>query len=152
MRVRPGPGRYRCAPPPARTRGFTLLEVLLAFIIFALSFATVLEILSGSMRSSVRAREYSQAALTAQSLMDMVGTEVPLMETMLGGETPDGYRWNLEIFLYQGEPDNPRTLELAEMNGTLLYWVDLNLEWGEGRRARSARFSTVRSVLANFEP
>lgn len=131
----------------ASQRGFTLLEVLLAFVIFALSFATVLEILSGSMRSTVRAREYSEAALLAQSLMDMVGTEVPLMENSMAGETEDGYRWTIDIILYEGPPDDPRTLELAELNGSLLYWVDLRLAWGEGRREREVTFSTVRSIL-----
>ena len=63
---------WRGAGParPARSGGFTLLELLLAFMVFALSFATVLEILSGSMRNTVRARHYSEAALTAQSLID----------------------------------------------------------------------------------
>ena len=53
-------------PGASRSGGFTLLEVLLAFVIFALSFATVLEILSGSLRSTMRARDYSEAALLAQ--------------------------------------------------------------------------------------
>jgi type II secretory pathway pseudopilin PulG len=50
----------------AKSGGFTLLELLLAFVVFAISFATVLEIMSGSMRNTVRAREYTEAALTAQ--------------------------------------------------------------------------------------
>ena len=52
-----------------RSRGFTLLEVMLAFVIFALSFATVLEILAGSMRSVGRANDDTEVALLAQSLM-----------------------------------------------------------------------------------
>ena len=35
------------------SRGFTLLEVMLAFVIFALSFAVVLEILAGSISGQV---------------------------------------------------------------------------------------------------
>lgn len=50
--------------------GFTLLEVLLAFLVFALSFAVTLEILTGSIRNTARAREYTEATLIAQSLMD----------------------------------------------------------------------------------
>ena len=61
-----------------REGGFTLLELLLAFMVFALSFATVLEILSGSMRNTVRARHFTEAALTAQSIMDQVGVVIPL--------------------------------------------------------------------------
>ena len=53
--------------------GFTLLEVMLAFVVFALSFAAVLEIMAGSMRSVTRAGDDTEVALLAQSLMDQVG-------------------------------------------------------------------------------
>ncbi len=144
--------RQSKGPGPGAARGFTLIEVLLAFVIFALSFATVLEILSGSMRSTVRARDYSQAALLGQSLMDLVGTEIPLLEGSHGGETPDGFEWALEITYFEGQEEDSRTLELAEMNGTELYWVDLHLQWGDGGRVREATFTTVRSRLEGFQP
>lgn len=143
MRLQPG-GRGQ--------GGFTLLEVLLAFVVFALSFATVLEILSGSMRSTVRARDYSEAALTAQSLMDMVGTEVPLAEGSYGGEAAGGFDWSMEITAYQSHDGDDYLLTIAEMNGTLLYWVDLRLAWGDGVRAREATFTTVRGQLAGAQP
>jgi len=133
--------------PPGRSRGFTLLEVLLAFVVFAISFALVLEIVAGSMRSSVRARDYSEAALLAQSLMETVGTEFPIEPGAWEGEAPGGYRWTLDIADYEGGADDARTLELAQLNNTRLYWVDLSLQWGEGRRSREATFTTVRSVL-----
>ncbi len=128
-------------------RGFTLLEVMLAFVVFALSFATVLEIIAGSMRSTVRAREYSEAALLAQSLMDMVGSEIPLEENAYGGEAPGGYRWSIDIVDYQLVSDDVYILDLAERNGTRLYWVDLEVEWGRDRRTRNVHFTTVRSAL-----
>ena len=128
--------------------GFTLLEVLLAFVIFALSFAVILEILSGSMLSTTRARTYSEAALLAQSLVDMVGTDIPLEEGSMAGEAPGGYDWVLSISLYQPEFDDDRVLELAEFSGTTLFWVDLEVGWGNERRPQMAHFSTIRSVLA----
>jgi len=140
--------RLHHAGAPSRSQGFTLLEVLLAFIIFALSFATVLEIMSGSMRSTVRARDYSEAALLAQSLMDTVGTEFPLQDGVFQGEAGDGYRWTVDI-----RPFEPQTAEedyvnqLAQNSGTLLFWVDVDLEWGAEPRAGSAHFTTIRSVL-----
>ena len=139
-------------PGPATSGGFTLLEVLLAFVVFALSFAIVLEILGGAMRSTMRARDYSQAALIAQSLMDMVGTEMPLMESSLFGETVDGYRWTIDVTTFDGVEEDQRALELADMNGTMLYWVDLRLEWGEEPRIREIKFSTVRSMLEGVDP
>jgi len=135
-----------------RSGGFTLLEVLLAFVVFALSFATVLEILAGSMRATMRARSYSEAALLAQSLMDMVGTDIPLAEGSVAGEAPGGYNWQLSITSYQPLDEQDRMLEVAEMTGTLLYWVDLELQWGQEPRQWQAEFSTVRSQLANYQP
>ena len=80
--------------------GFTLLELLLAFMVFALSFATVLEILSGSMRNTVRARHFTEAAMTAQSVMDMVGIQTALEAgTNEQGESGE-YRWQLSISEY----------------------------------------------------
>jgi general secretion pathway protein I len=130
-------------------RGFTLLEVLLAFVIFALSFATVLEIMGASVRSTTRARDYTEAALLAQSVMDMVGMQIPLAEGASGGEAHGGYRWELVISPYQPLSAEDRSLELAEVAGTMLYWVDLDVSWGDPERPREARFTTVRAILAN---
>ena len=137
--------------PPGGSRGFTLLEVLLAFVIFAMSFATVLEILGGSMRSTVRARDYTEAALLAQSLADMVGTEIPLEEGSLAGEAPGGYQWEVVMSLYEPQSPDDRTLEIAEVSGTILYWVDLEVAWGDESRQRQVHFSTVRSILQNWQ-
>lgn len=129
--------------------GFTLLELLLAFVVFALSFATVLEILSGSMRNTVRARHYTEAALTAQSVMDQVGLEIPLEAgTGSTGESGD-YRWQLEIYEYGGETGELNSVELAELTGIQLLQVDLLISWGEAQREKSNFFSTVKAVLAN---
>ena len=126
------------------TRGFTLIEVLLAFVIFAVSFAVVLEIVAGSMRSSVRARDYSEAALLAQSVMESVGSELPLAVGSYQGEGNGGLQWTLEISDYAGIGDDDRTLELLEASQTRLFWLDLTLTWGDGRRQREAVFSTIR--------
>ena len=132
---------------PRRAAGFTLVEVLLAFVIFALSFAVVLEILAASMRSTVRAQGATEAALLGQSLMDRVGTEIPIAEGSLAGTAPGGYRWELVISPYEATEDNLRHLELAEMTGTLLYWVDLHIEWGDDVRRYDTSFTTVKGVL-----
>ena len=129
--------------------GFTLLELLLAFMVFALSFATVLEILSGSMRNTVRARHFTEAALTAQSIMDQVGVVIPL-ETgqQMGGDAGE-YHWNLQIYEYQPGESEGNSVELAELTGIALLQVDLFVSWGEGRGEQTRRFSTVKALMAN---
>jgi len=138
-------------------RGFTLLEVMLAFVIFALSFATVLEILAGSMRSVRRASDDTEVALMAQSLIDLVGTEIPIEEGQYSGNSMDRYDWNMEITLYDSggetgdntEVEGMSTQELADLSGIELYRVDLYVDWETGRRQRELHFSTIRSILAN---
>ncbi len=129
--------------------GFTLLEVMLAFVIFALSFATVLEIMAGSMRSVRRASDDTQVALLAQSVMDQVGTEIPIEEGQFSGTGMDRYQWQLGIYLYAASGDDVATQELAEMSGIELYQVELDIDWEVGRGQRNLHFSTIRSILAN---
>ena len=103
--------------PASRSGGFTLLEMLLAFVVFALSFATVLEILSGTLRNTVRARQYTEAALTAQSVMGQVGLEIVLEAgTRAQGDFGD-YSWELEISEYQSAEGGMGNVELAELTG-----------------------------------
>jgi general secretion pathway protein I len=134
---------------PGRSRGFTLLELLLAFLVFALGFASVLEILSGSMRNTVRARHYTEAALTAQSLMDQVGLEMPLVEGFSANGESGEYEWELDIYNYANSGENMHSVELAELTSIELLQVDLLISWGKPPREQSWRFSTVRSMLAN---
>ena len=135
------------------SRGFTLLEVMLAFVIFALSFATVLEIMAGTIRSVGRASEDTEVALLAQSLMDLVGTEIPIEEGEYSGTGMDRYQWEMGISLYdtggQISDEGVDTQELADLSGIELYRVDLYVDWDTGRRQRELHFSTIHSVLAN---
>ena len=132
-----------------RSGGFTLLEVMLAFVIFALSFATVLEIMAASMRSVRRAGDDTEVALLAQSVMDLVGTEIPLQVGDFSGTGMDRYNWHMGVFLFAASDEDLRTDELAELSGIELYQIDLDIDWQSGRRERNLHFSTVRSVLAN---
>jgi len=131
------------------SRGFTLLEVMLAFVVFALSFATVLEIMAGSMRSVRRASDDTEVALFAQSIIDLVGTEIPIEEGEFSGTGMDRYRWRMGIYLYESSDDDVHTLELDEMSGVELYKVDLDIDWTAGHKQRDLHFSTLRSILAN---
>ena len=131
--------------------GFTLLEVLLAFVVFALSFATVLEILSGSMRNTVRAREYTEVALIAQSVMDQLGLEIPVEQgTTVSGESGD-YEWEVSINSFGESSGNGYVVEISEMTATNSDNLISNGPLGEPPREKSNSFSTVRAMLANRE-
>jgi type II secretory pathway pseudopilin PulG len=126
-----------------------LLELLLAFLVFALGFATVLEILSGSIRNTVRAREYTEAALTAQSVMNMVDLEIPLeVGTSASGESGD-YQWELNVYDYSEAVEDARAIELAELTGVDLLQIELQVSWGQPPREKTSRFTTLRALMAD---
>lgn len=141
-------GKGLARSPVRGNSGFTLLELLLAFMVFALSFATVMEILSGSMRNTVRARHYTEAALTAQSVMDQVGVEIPLEPGFSTAGESGNYRWQLEIYEFEGVESEINVLELAELTQVVLLQVDLHVNWGEAPKDHTRRFSTVKALLA----
>lgn len=138
-----------CGNARRTSGGFTLLEVMLAFVIFALSFATVLEIMAASMRSVRRASDDTEVALFSQSIIDLVGTEIPIEEGEFSGTGLGRYQWRLGIYLYAASDEDIHSLELAEMSGIELYKIDLDINWMAGRRQRDLHLSTIRSILAN---
>src|SRR3954464_6846017 len=83
--------------PPARQRGFTLVELVAAFVIFALGFGVLLQILSSCLHTTAQAADYTRASLWAQSLMDPVGVGEPLREGSASGRFDDKYRWQMSV-------------------------------------------------------
>lgn len=137
--------------PVNRQRGMTLLEVMVAFVIFGLIFATVLQILSGSLRNTQRSAEYTQAALWAQSRLDAIGIDPPLEEGSYDGEFDDDYRWELSIQPYEFN-DAEAAVNVEEFPVELFY-VELLVTWGEQKGLpRQARFSTLRSAVPQRAP
>lgn len=141
--------------PRTSSQGFTLLEVLLAFVIFAISFAVVLQIISGSIRNTMRSKQYTEVALIAQSVMDTVGLEIPLEEGSEASGESGEYSWNVQIYAYE-QPEEIEasygSLLLADLAGIELLQVELLVSWGEPSDERSRRFSTVKAMLAGRNP
>src|SRR5690348_14375364 len=82
---------------PPRQRGFTLVELVAAFVIFALGFGVLLQILSSCLHTTAQSADYTRAALWAQSLLDPLGVGEPLREGGASGRFDDKYRWQLSI-------------------------------------------------------
>jgi general secretion pathway protein I len=122
------------------SRGFTLLEVMLAFVIFALSFATVLEIMAGSMRSVRRASDDTEVALFAQSIMDLVGTEIPVEEGEYSGTGMDRYEWQLFLTLYDSGGDDREGVNAEDVNAE-----DVNAE-GDNAEGDNAKGMSTEGV------
>lgn len=123
--------------------GFSLIEIIAAFLIFAVGFGVLLEILTSGLRMAHRSEEYTQAALWAQTRMASVGVGEALEEGVENGEFDDGYRWQLEVAEYQPPESDPALDEQLPID---LYRVALTVSWGEPGREKSRQFVTLRAV------
>ena len=126
--------------------GFSLIEVIAAFLIFAVGFGVLLQILTSSLRVAHRSEDYTQATLWAESKLDTVGVGVPLEEGTEQGTFDDRYRWDLDI--RQIEP--PDVAGGVDENLPIeLYQVGLTVSWGTPGREHTTRFETIRAVDSN---
>ena len=81
-----------------RQRGFSLLEVLMAFALLAVALGILVAILGGGLTQVRTAADASEATLHAQSLLDELGVLEPIKPGTRDGESDDGrFRWTLEI-------------------------------------------------------
>jgi general secretion pathway protein I len=90
-----------------RTRGFTLLEVLVATVIMAVAITGLMSALTTSLRSAARLTDYDRAVQLGRQKMDelLIGVKLPKMvpfegawDPALTGGQPIAWRARLSAF------------------------------------------------------
>jgi general secretion pathway protein I len=123
--------------------GFTLLEVVVAFVLLALTLVTVFQIFSTGLARASELDEHSRAIVLAQSRLATVGVEQKLEgATQSSGESEDRkFRWSLDVQPYE-EPPEPGAPQ--PMSSLQMYRVEATVTWdGSDRRTRNLRMSTL---------
>ncbi len=126
-----------------RSGGFTLLEILAAFVIFAVAYVTLLQIFGGGVRSTILSQEYTEAILLAQSKIAELGMEEPLGTGGDDGDFDEKYRWELEVTQWE----SGGSVSSGGYQTELLH-VSLTVLWGNGDRENRATLETLRTVSA----
>ncbi|MEI4518005.1 MULTISPECIES: prepilin-type N-terminal cleavage/methylation domain-containing protein [unclassified Stenotrophomonas] len=119
-------------------RGYSLLEVIVAFALLALALTLLLGSLSGAARQVHNADLRTRAMLHAQSLLAATGIEQPLQEGRSQGDWEDGrYRWELQVEPYVDARASalPQTAATT-VSGPTLAQLTLQVRWGEGNGER----------------
>lgn len=124
-------------------RGFSLLEVLVAFIILALSLGVLMRIFSGGLGNIGAAEHYSRAVAIAESELAAIGVEAPLTEGESTGEAKDGYTWRTSVQRYEAstQPVEEAVLPVD------LYQVEVTVNWDTAATTpRALRFVSLRAA------
>jgi len=128
--TRPAP-----AKPSPRQRGFSLIELLVAFVILSLSLSLIYGLFSGGARSLRQAREWTEAAAWAETKLATLGVAEPLREGRFAGALARGYHWQLQVSRADADP-RPDALAL--------YRLQLGVRWHSAGRDHQLQFETLR--------
>lgn len=137
-------------------RGFTLLEVLLAFVILAVAMGMLMAMLSRGLGQVRRAQDESEAAMYAQSLLDSTGVLESLQEGQREGAWAGGrYRYRLDVRAVEDPspkaPSVPGAQPPAPLAAPQLFRLDLAVSWGADESVRELHFITLRARSAPLE-
>lgn len=131
-------------------RGFTMLEVLVAFLLAAMLLTVILSGFSTGLSGLSRTGKTAQAALIAQSRLAELGIVTPLEEGEYDGDTEDSqvkYRWRVRVLPF----DWGYAAELREQ-GLEMYKVEVDVFWPATLGEHQYQLATLRTVRTGDEP
>ncbi len=132
-------------PLPKRPeRGFSLLEVLVAFAILSISLGVLLQVFATGLRNAGLADDYTQATLYAESILAAIGRETPLTAGERRGPVNEQFSWRSTVTPFnEGLPEPDKAQVRA-------YRIQVEVYWPGRVQNRSVLLETLR--LAPVEP
>jgi general secretion pathway protein I len=119
--------------------GFTLIEILVAFVITALAVGALYRMSSIGLGTGSTADRYGRALLIAEAAMEGAGITEPLVPQHSTSRMDGVYDQDITV---RARPDLLRTP--ATPDTRYPYEVSVVITWRDGRRARSIALSTLR--------
>ena len=126
-------------PADRNQRGFSLIEVLVAFMILALSLTVIFRIFSGGLRNVALSEDYARAVLVAESRLSTIGVSEPLQRGVTSGEWGERFRWQRVVDTYQ-----PWQQERELSTQVEAYRVSVSVDWEHAGRSRQVTLNSVR--------
>ena len=125
--------------------GFTLLEVLIAFVIAALALGVLLGSEVNGLHAARAASRYEQAVARARSHLALAVHASPLVPGEWQGDDGGGFNWHLRVTPVAStavRPVNAVTLRAASRYPLTLCAVSIRITWRDGDTPREVRIDT----------
>jgi len=127
-------------------RGFSLIEVLAAFVILALVATALFRLFSASLNNASASEEWSRALQVAESQLESAAAAQPLREAADRGTDDTGrVRWESRVTRYVFLDVDPELERASENLGSRLYRISVDVKFdGANGRERTLSLATVK--------
>ena len=120
------------------SRGFSLIEVLVAFSIASVSLTIIFQLYASGTTSAILGNEYSHALVIAQSRMEMIGTVEDFQDYTPSGIESDKFYWDITVDEYVPDGSIPDLLRID------LKTVSVTITWDSRDQERSITLQTLK--------
>jgi general secretion pathway protein I len=144
--LRSTPSPHRAVAPRIRQRGFSLLEILVAFVILALVATALSGLFSGALRNASASEDWSRATLVAESRLALAAAATPLKEASDRGTDDDGrIAWETKVAPYITPNTSPELATASENLPVRLFRVTVDVRFpGVDGSDRKLQLATVK--------
>jgi general secretion pathway protein I len=129
----------RSIKPILNTRGFALIEILVAVSVLAISLVVIFQLFSGGLKSRQLSEQYARGVFHAREKMAEILLSPDLSEGETQGEFEDAYEWQA-IITRVVAGDNEENVPVNLMS----IWLRIN--WREGEKEKSFVIGTLKAV------
>jgi len=121
-----------------RKDGFTLLEVLVAFVLLAATVTVILQLFSSGIKALSASEDYATAVVRAESKMRELLDNDQLSEKAWSETSPEGYRFDITIAQTYETRTKDLPLKVLE--------IDVTMSWNKSGKNRSLTLNTMKTV------
>ena len=122
----------------ASSKGFTLLEILVALAILATAVTIIFQLFSAGLRNIAVSEDVVSAAVRAEAKMREVLSNEELIENSWTESTTDGYTFAVNITEALQEKTDSLPVQVLQ--------IDLAITWTKNSKERSLRLKTYKTV------
>ena len=136
--------------PSPFQRGFTLLEILVAVTILAVSFTAIFRLYGGTLRNIERSERHARAAVLGGEKLEELLAQSPFPPAAAQGAFPGNpdYSYKTAVEEYQepvGRKEKNAPRDAAER--VALYRLAVTVEWKDGNAAKELVLSTLKAAV-----